>query len=263
MPYASNDDVQLYYEMDGDAEQAVVFLGDLGYGAWQWGWQYPAVAGQYTTVVIDLRGTGKSDSPAGPYTISTFVDDLISVLSDAEITSTHLVGAGLGGMVGLAATRMHARVTSLTTIGTAPAATARKRNVDSNLEMLWASPSDREALAESVETAFSSSFYDRHPDVVDRIVEWRVDEDASRPAWESQLAAIREFDVADLLYEITVPTLVVHGMSDAVWSPTAGEQLASELPRGEWAPVENAGHLVHIEASKIVNDILIGFLNEH
>ena len=263
MPYASNRDVQLYYEIDGTAENTVVFVGDLGYGAWQWGWQYPAVTGPYTAVVMELRGTGRSDSPAGPYTISTLVSDIMAVLSDAEITSAHLVGAGLGGMIGLAAAREHARVRSLTMIGTAPAATARGQNVETDLEMLWAPPTDRELLAESLEIAVSSSFHDTHPDVIDRIVEWRVDEDAPRAAWESQLAAVREFDLTDSLYEITVPTLVVHGMADAVWSPIAGEKLATELPRGEWVPIEDAGHLVHIEASKVVNDILVGFLDRH
>ncbi|ERG95843.1 alpha/beta fold hydrolase [Haloquadratum walsbyi] len=267
MAYASNDGVQLYYEIDGDdnadTEGTTVFIGDLGYGAWQWGWQYPAVAGEYTAIVPELRGTGRSDSPAGPYSVSTFIDDLMIVLADAEVTSVHLVGAGLGGMIGLAIARQHARVTSLTVIGTAPAATMRKQNADADLETLWAPPTDRESLTESVEAAVSSSFSHRHPDVIDRIVEWRVDEDASRPAWESQVAAIHEFDLTDCLYEITVPTLVIHGMADTVWPPTAAKQLAMELPRGEWAPIEDAGHLVHAEASRVVNDTLIGFLTDH
>ncbi len=81
MPTAHNRDVALYYEADGDGP-TVVFINDVGYGAWLWGWHYDAVAGPYETVVWDLRGTGRSDAPAGPYDVATLAADLEAVLAD-------------------------------------------------------------------------------------------------------------------------------------------------------------------------------------
>ncbi|MFB6092344.1 MAG: alpha/beta fold hydrolase, partial [Haloquadratum sp.] len=253
MPIASNGDVDLYYETAGTGE-TVAFVGDVGFGAWQWGWQHAAVAGPYEALVADLRGAGRSDAPPGPYAVSEFVDDLTAVLSDAGARSAHVVGAGLGGLVGLGAALDTARVDSLVLIGTA----ARGDGLD--LDALWAPPDDRDALEASLRAGLSESFVDEHPDAVERMVEWRASEDAPREAWEAQAAAVRAFDLTDRLYEVTEPALVVHGEGDAVWPPARAERLAAGLPRGTYDPVDDAGHLVHVEASGRVNDDLLGFL---
>ena len=255
MARTSNGDVDLYYETAGNGP-TVAFVGDVGYGAWQWGWQHAAVAGPYQSLVADLRGTGRSDAPPGPYAVEDLVADFTTVLSDAGVRSAHVVGAGLGGMVALEAARTTARVDSLVLLGTAAS------GADIDLEPLWGDPDDPDALESSLAAGLSDAFVDARPDEVERMVEWRSEEDADRAAWEAQAAAVADFDVSDRLYEITAPALVCHGRDDAVWPPAHGEALAEKLPRGEFDGVEDAGHLVHAEASRRVNDEMIGFLDE-
>lgn len=254
MPTASNGSVDLYYEADGEGE-TVAFVGDAGYGAWQWGWQHAAVAGPYESLVFDLRGTGRSDAPPGPYAVGTLVDDLVAVLADRGVRKAHVVGAGLGGMVALRAARTTSRVRSLALFGTA----AHGGGID--LSPLFGAPSDSAELERSLSAALSDRFLEAQSDVVEQIVEWRGEEDADREAWEAQAAAVERF-AADDLYEIPDPALVVHGTDDAVWPAERGEELAEGLPRGEFVPVEGAGHLAHVEASRVVNDELLRFLDE-
>ncbi|WP_049986697.1 alpha/beta fold hydrolase [Halobellus rufus] len=254
MTYTENGGVGLYYETDGSGEP-VAFVGDVGYGAWQWGWQHAAVAGPYRSIVADLRGCGRSDAPSGPYDVPTLVDDLTAVLSDAGVRSAHVVGAGLGGMVALEAARTTARVDSLVLLGTA----ASGGGLD--LAPLRGGLDDPDALERSLRAGLSAEFVESHPDAVAQMVEWRAAEDAKRAAWEAQAAAVADFDVSDRLYEITAPALVVHGTDDAVWPLERGEALASGLPRGEFSAVDAAGHLVHVEASRRVNDDVLGFLS--
>ncbi|WP_336024205.1 alpha/beta fold hydrolase [Halobellus salinisoli] len=253
MARVSVNGVDCYYETAGSGEP-VAFVGDVGYGAWQWSWQHAAVAGPYRSIVTDLRGCGRSDAPPGPYAVGDLVDDFTTVLSDAGVRSAHVVGAGLGGMVALEAARTTSRVDSLVLVGTA----ARGAGLD--LEPLWAAPGDPDALERSLAAGLSDAFVDAHPDAVAQMVEWRAAEDADRAAWKAHEAAVEGFDVSDRLYEITVPALVVHGADDAVWPAKRGEALAEGLPRGEFRSVDEAGHLVHVEASKRVNDDLLGFL---
>jgi pimeloyl-ACP methyl ester carboxylesterase len=253
MPTARNGDVSLYYELDGSGDP-VAFVGDLGYGAWQWAWQYPAVAGPFAGLVSDTRGTGRSDAPQGPYSVADLAADLDAVLSDAGLGSVHLVGAGLGGLVCLHTALTGSRVESLTLFGTAA------RGGDIDLDPLFGTPDDRAALRRSILVALSDDFVEDAPETVDRIVDWRADEDAPRDAWDAQTAAVRAFDVGDRLYEITTPTLVVHGLDDAVWPVERGRALADGLPRGRFVAVEGAGHLVHVERPRRVNDELVGFL---
>lgn len=254
MPYATNGGVSLHYERAGSGEP-VLFCGDVGLGAWQWGWQHAAIAGPHAAIVLETRGCGDSDDPPGDCTMETLARDAGAVLNDCGVRSAHVVGAGLGGMVALELARATGRVRSLTLIGTAASGDSY------DPEALFADPDDEQALRSSLAAGFSDAFAAEQPDVLDQIAEWRAGEDATREHWERQAAALSGFAV-DALYEITEPALVVHGEADRLCPAAAGEALAEGLPRGEFVGVAEAGHLVHVEASRVVNDDLLAFLAE-
>jgi pimeloyl-ACP methyl ester carboxylesterase len=258
MPTATNeaDGVELHYEAAGPSGEGapVVLVGDCGFGAWQWGWQHDTLVGPREVVTFDPRGTGRSDPPPAPCTLDALADDVTAVLADHGARRAHVVGAGLGGLVALTLALRNGRVRSLGLLGTAGAGSG----IDP--EPLFAPPDDDAALRESLAAGLSASFRDRHPDAVDRIVEWRGEEDADRTAWERQRAAL-DVDLRDRLHEVTDPALVVHGAADAVWPVEGGEALAEGLPRGTFRSVPEAGHLVGVEAPRAVNDALLGFLD--
>jgi pimeloyl-ACP methyl ester carboxylesterase len=255
MPEASSGDASIYYETDG-AGDPVVFVGDAGYGAWQWGWQHAAVAGPYEAVVYDQRGAGRSDTPPGPYAVADLLADLRAVCDAAGASRPHLVGAGLGGLVALAAALADdPSPRTLTLVGTAASGAA------ADPRTCYADPADADALADSLAGALSTAFRERHPDVVDRIAAWRADEDAAPDAFAAQVAAVEGFDRRDALHEVTAPALVVHGTADAAWPVAGGRALAEGLPRGEFYGLDGAGHLVGVERSRPVNDRLRSFLD--
>lgn len=256
MTRVERDGASLYYEAAGDGE-VVAFLGDAGYGAWQWGWQHRAVVGPFAGLVTDLRGTGRSDPPDGPLSVPQLANDVQAVLRDRGADRVHLVGAGLGGMIALRLALTGGRPASLTLL--AGAASGDGPDLDS----LSADPDDRTALRASTEAALSADFADRQPEVVERIVEWRAAEDADPAAWAAQRAAVEAFDCRDRLHEVTVPALVIHGADDPAWPVARGRALAEGLPRGEFVALEGASHLVGVERSRPVNDRLLGFLEEH
>lgn len=255
VPHATADGRRLYYDSDG-AGEPVLFVGDVGLGAWQWGWQHGAVAGPYEAVTADHRGVGRSEAPAGPRRLSGLVDDAVAVLRDHGSRSAHVVGCGLGGAVALALARRTERVRSLALFGT-PAV-----GDDYDPTPLRAAPDDREALRTSLTAALSAGFVERHGDALARMAEWRAAEDAGLDAWDAQRAALEGFDPRDALYEVTVPALVVHGEADALCPAAAGRRLAEGLPRGEFHGVAEAGHLVHVEAARPVTDRLLAFLDD-
>ncbi|SNZ12157.1 Pimeloyl-ACP methyl ester carboxylesterase [Natronoarchaeum philippinense] len=261
MPTTTRNGVSLYYECEGDGE-TVAFIDDLGYGAWQWGWQYDALAGPFETLVWDLRGTGQSDTPEGPYDVAQLAADLEAVLSDAGARTAHLVGCGLGGMVALEHARRYGRAKTLTLLGTSSGGPDADLPAEPRTSM-FAPPDDERALRSSLEPVFSADFRESHPEALDRIAEWRADDDAERAGWEAQERAFATYEHEGPLYETTLPTLVVHGAEDRVVPPSNAEALAEGLPKAELEIAPDAGHLVGIEYSAAVNDRLLGFLEEH
>ena len=294
MPRVDRDGVSLYYEMAGDGP-TVAFVEDLGYGAWQWAWQHAALSGGFETLAWDLRGTGHSDVPEGPYAVDEMAADLEAILSEESIRNVHLIGAGLGGAIALQYALNYDRARSLTLIGTSAGG---HHLPEDPVRRLFAPRDDHEALQETLGEVLTDEFVTEQPAVVDGIVRWRAGEqpavagergageggpgqgtppdeglvgdvgsqsrggDAMGAGWRAQAAALETFDLRDRLHEITDPALVIHGTEDTVWPPEGGRVLAEGLPRGRYEPVERGPHLVHVEQSRVVNDLVVDFLEE-
>lgn len=265
MPTATNRGVEVAYERAGDGE-IVAFVPTLGYGAWQWAWQVPAVAGPFEAVAMELRGTGRSasapdspDAPSGPHDVPTLADDLEAVLADVGARRAHLVGFGLGGHVALEHAARYDRARSLTLLATSPG--APEADPPSRVVgRLAASRDDPEALRATLDPVLSAAFREQHPDVLEGIAEWRAEEDAPLASWRAQAPAFESWERDWPPYEVTLPTLVVQGTADEIVSPANAAALVDLLPRAERERFEGAGHLVTVERSRPLNDRLLGFL---
>ena len=256
MPETTREGTTLHFERAGTGE-TVAFIGEAGYGAWQWGWQYDRVAGPFEALVWDLRGTGRSEAPPGPYDVDTLADDLEAVLAATGARRAHLVGVGLGGMVALRHARRHDRTATVSLLCTA---SAGDRVDEDALRGLHAPADDPDALRVSLSGAFSTGFLDRGG-ALEQVCRWRAEEDADRAGFRAQVAAALAFD-AGPLYELDLPALVCHGLGDPVVPVEAGRELARALPRGEFEAAEGR-HLCFAEHSRAVNDRLLAFLDEH
>ena len=266
MPDAYNDGVRLAYERTGpeDAE-TVVFVEGIGYGQWMWRWQRRAVEATYDTIVWDNRGTGDSGTPEGPYTMSQMAGDLAAVLDDAGVASAHVVGASMGGMISLQFALEDDRARSLTLVCTSPGGPEEVPVPEETHQRMYEVPDDldeREAIRYKMRPAMTDEFFDTETDLVERIVDWRLDSDASDRARLWQGVAVQAFDVADRLGEIRVPALVLHGTADAVVPVENGELLAEGLPDAEFVTLSGAPHLLFIERKSAVNDYLTDFLDD-
>ncbi|WP_323172931.1 alpha/beta hydrolase [Natrialba sp. PRR66] len=297
MPRAMRDGVSIYYEFDDRDEREptdeshaietpIVFLQDIGYGRWLWRWQREAVAREFGAPVIapDMRGTGRSDAglpplvprlpgrirspllrkPAG-YSVDGLAADLETVLDDAGVRSAHLVGIGLGGMVAQQYAIQHDRAASLTLCATThggPDAMAIPADIPGRLLETPSGANERETLRHRMRPVFGESFTNRNPHLMDRIIEWRREQDATDPAIEAQLGAALAFDASAELDRVRVPTLVIHGTDDAVVPSSNARLLEEAIPDARLELIEGGSHLACIERADAVSDALVSFLGE-
>lgn len=264
MAYATNDGVRIYYEEEGPADaETVVFVEGLAYGTWMWNWQRDPLADDFHTVVLDNRGTGESDTPEGPYTVGEMAGDVEAVLADAGVDRAHVVGASLGGMIAQEYALSYDRARSLALFCTTPGgddAVPIPEETQSRMLNVPAEYGPAETIRYKMRPAFSDGFWESHPDVVDRIVEWRLDTDPTPEAYEWQSAAAVAFDASDRLGDIEVPTLLAHGTADRVLPVENAHLLAEGIPDSDLVTVEGSSHLFFVERDGLVTDELRGFL---
>ncbi|MEZ5521856.1 MAG: alpha/beta hydrolase [Dokdonella sp.] len=114
------DDVRLHYRTHG-AGDPLVLLHGLGSSSADWAFQAESLGAEFRLIAPDLRGSGQSEAPTGPYSIARFATDVWALLDKLGIARVHLMGFSLGGAVAMemALQRPHA-VARLMTINTLP-----------------------------------------------------------------------------------------------------------------------------------------------
>jgi pimeloyl-ACP methyl ester carboxylesterase len=100
MPFLKINDLRLHHRVLGAGETLVLIHG-LGSSGADWAFQAKPLAEHFRLVIPDLRGSGLSDAPRGPYAISQFADDLWCLLDMLGEQRVHLMGFSLGGAVAL------------------------------------------------------------------------------------------------------------------------------------------------------------------
>jgi pimeloyl-ACP methyl ester carboxylesterase len=266
MQYATNDGVDIAYERDGppDAE-TVVFVEGIGYGRWMWLWQQEALVEEYQTIVLDNRGTGDSDEPEGPYTMRQMAGDLEAVLDHAGVEQAHVVGASMGGMIAQQYALEYDRAQSLTLMCTSPGGPEAEPVPEETQQRMFDVPDDLDERAlrrYKMQPALSERFVETHEDLIERIIDWRIDSDASDQALEWQGAAVQAHNVSDRLGEIAEPCLVIHGTADKVVPYENGKLLARGLPNADFVTVHDGPHLLFIEEYERVNTQIREFIDD-
>jgi pimeloyl-ACP methyl ester carboxylesterase len=100
MPELSVNATTLFYECTGSGSPLVLIHG-LGSSGDDWAFQREEFSRRHTLILPDLRGSGRSAKPSGPYSIAQFAADLWALLDALAIESADLLGFSLGGAVAI------------------------------------------------------------------------------------------------------------------------------------------------------------------
>jgi len=241
--------VRIAWERSG-AGFPLVLVHGLGYARWGWEPVAGPLAAQFEIVLLDNRGIGESEVPAGPYRVADMAEDVVRVLDEAGIARAHLVGTSLGGMIAqeLALTapgRVERLVLVCTTPGgpnafPMPQVTAQLIATASGLDLLV-------ALRKFVENALAPG---AHEELVERILAHRVRTAQPFDAWLAQAAAGAAFDAWDRLPTLECTTLVMHGTADLVVDPRNADLLVDRIPDARLELFPGCGHLLYWEQSE-------------
>ena len=174
---------------------------------------------EYRVLAPDLRGHGKSPSPAGPWSIDDFASDVARIVAD-EGAPAVVVGQGVGAAAALALALGHpGLVCGLVVTGISP------RNEDANAQDRWSKVArilrerDREGIALTAEAM------------------------AARPDWRGALP------------QIDIPTVVLAATGDRSVPVELQRELGMWI-RGARVHTVKAGHDVAAEFPETLTDAI-------
>lgn len=106
MPFAKNDGLSIYYEVEGKGTPVVLAHGlSMSLEDWREQGYVESLVEKFTVILVDSRGHGQSDKPhnATAYSRYNRAMDHIAVLDHLNIEKAHFIGYSLGGSACLGA----------------------------------------------------------------------------------------------------------------------------------------------------------------
>ncbi|MEJ8570223.1 alpha/beta fold hydrolase [Microbaculum marinum] len=207
-----------------------------------------ALGSRFRVTRYDQRGNGLSDWSVEGFALDDLVDDLAAVADAAGLERFALFGSSQGVPVSIAyAVRHPERVSHLVlhggfVVGRLLRSDVGEREKGQALLTLirhsWGQPGS--AFIKS----FASMFIpDGTSEQLDSLAE--LQRLTTSPENAARLrAAIDSFDVAALLPQVRVPTLVVHARNDSVQPLDEGRRLAAGIPGAEFLLLDSGNHVV-------------------
>lgn len=260
--------IEIAYEsFGGDGDPTVLLVMGLGIQmlGWDDGLCAMLVDRGHRVVRFDNRDVGLSthmhdapppdpfaalagDASSASYRLDDMADDALALLDALGVQRAHVVGASLGGMIAqTAAIRAPERVLSLTSIMSTTGEAAVTRSTPEAQQALMQPPAgDRDGAIEATVRAFrtigSPGFELDEPALRERA--GRSYDRAYDPLGTArQLVAIyASGDRTELLRELRIPTVVIHGAADPLIQLPAGEATAAAIPGAELIVVDGMGH---------------------
>ena len=266
-------DTNLHVDDTGGSGRPVVLIHGWPLSGESWKKQVPAFeAAGYRVITYDRRGFGRSDKPLTGYDYDTFASDLDALLTELDLRDVTLVGFSMGGgeIARYIGTRGEERLHSVVFASAVP---PYLEKTDDNPD----GPLTKEAAAEMTAglTKDEDSFYDEFTtgffsaNGVLKVTEAERQEaialahQSKKHAALASMAAFATTDFRDDLTMVTVPTLVIHGDSDAtVPFEGSGARTHQAIAGSELHVVKDAPHGVTVSHPEEWNQAVLEFLKK-
>jgi pimeloyl-ACP methyl ester carboxylesterase len=244
----------------------VVLLHGFPLDHTMWSEQMEALSKKHRVIAPDLRGFGKSTlgdaDPARGITMEQYADDVAMLLDALEVTQPIvLAGFSMGGYIAWQFVRKHMdRLRALIQVDTRAAADTDEARAN---RLKMAEKIHELGSARIAETLgpklFAAGKFEANPTIVQELrdVISRTSPDAIACAQRGMAARP---DMTGLLPTITVPTLLVAGVEDALTPAKEMQQIADAIPKGEYREIPDAGHMSTMENPAAVNAAMQEFL---
>ncbi len=271
MPQLQSNGISLNYTDSGGDGRPVVLIHGWPLSGESWSEQVPALTeAGHRVITYDRRGFGDSDKPEDGYDYDTFAADLAGLLEALDLSDVTLVGFSMGGgeLARYVGTHGEERIHSLVFAGAVPPYLLKTDDnpdgglADEDVEGMEKGVSaDRAGFLDGFTTTFFSAGGELKVTEQQRQGALAIQAKAGDAGVVGCIGAFGRTDFRNDLERITVPTLVIHGDSDAIVPfEVSGKRTAATIPGSTVVVVEDGPHGFNLSHKDQFNQSLLAFL---
>jgi pimeloyl-ACP methyl ester carboxylesterase len=249
------NDLTLHYEQTGTGTPVLLIHGHP-FDCTMWRSQLAAGFDAHL-IAPDLRNFGRTTSPNGPASWSTYAEDLLKLADTLGIQSFAAVGLSMGGQIALEIFALATdRILGLALCDTSaqldtPEKRANRLALADRLEREGMEPYAIEVLPKMV----CDHTIDTKPEVARELVEM-MKSCPVRGAADAARARTRRRDYVPLLPTIKVPSVIIVGEFDAFTPILDAELMHNAIPSSQVVIIKEAGHLTNLEQPEAFDQAL-------
>lgn len=276
MPIATVNNTAINYELNEGGKEVLLLLPGLGTSMMYFKFVEPLLRKEFTTLMVDPRGTGASPSNDKEYSAETWADDFAALLKHLGIPKAHVAGSSHGGSMALAMSDRHpeAMGTSMILGGFSELTTGIEINLRLRINIvtklgmgpeiadhvtLWTNrpafldtPQGRAAV-ETNHAAIMKNNPERYLAMIRSVQRWGrvLPEQKGEPKFTTRLPGIR------------VPTLALTGDSDHFIPASLSKLIADKVPGGKYHEMKQCGHIAVQEKPEEAAGVMVAFMKAH
>ncbi len=243
--FTAGDGCRIAYQLTGGADRPVLVLSNsIATSLHMWDGQVQTLSEAYRVLRYDFRGHGKSDTPAGAYSVDRLGRDVIELLDSLEIKQAHFCGLSMGGWVGQwLAVHAPDRIGRLILSNTA-AYLGPPSNFDAQIRAVLAVKDMADTADQFMRNWFPASMLAGPNEIVDTFRRMVL---ATPPrGLAGCFAALRDCDLRRTIALIKAPTLVIGGIDDKVTLASHSEEIAATIPGAKLVLMPGV-HMLNVE----------------
>jgi pimeloyl-ACP methyl ester carboxylesterase len=246
------DGVRLAYAISGRGQPLVKTANWLNHLEYDWeapifSHLFHGLSRDHTLIRYDARGNGLSDWDVADISLDAWVRDLEAVVDAAELKRFPLFGISQGCAISIAYAVKHPeRVSHLILLGgfalgankRTPEERAKRQALATLMRLEWGAnhPTIRQLFSAALMPEATKEQADTFNDLQRRTTS---PECAAR-----YFEATAEFDVRELLPQVSIPTLVLHARGDRQIPMEVGRQMAAGIPRAKFVVLQGNNHIL-------------------
>ncbi|AOE84012.1 alpha/beta fold hydrolase [Pseudomonas sp. TCU-HL1] len=239
----------------------VVLIHGVGLNKEMWGGQIVGLAPQFQVIAYDMLGHGASPRPEAGTGLQGYAEQLRELLEHLKLERATVIGFSMGGLVARAfALHYPQHIEGLVILNSVFNRSAEQRaGVIERTRQAAEHGPDANAEA-ALSRWFSREYQAANPAQIAAIRQTLASNDPQGYLTTYELFATQDMYRVDDLGSITVPTLVATGELDPGSTPEMARQLAERIPGAQVAVLEEQRHMMPVESPRLVNQVLLDFL---
>lgn len=248
--------------LDAGRGPPILLLHGLGGEHTVWNGLLPVLTKEFRVLAPDLRGHGRSKASAElPFTFPDLEADLVALLDSLGLAKTHLVGLSAGAFLALQFALDHPeRCESLVSIAGGMQCDNHTRAIGDRWIETFRSEGLDAYVLRLVKDLYYPDWSEEHLEIVDHVRERAIEtEYGAVKRWSD---AIRTFDQRGRVGRLRLPTLVIHGMDDAVVDVAHARLLRQSIPGAELKLFARTGHLPPVERPEETAEAIAAFVRK-